>query len=168
MGLHTAEEMESAGFGAYWAESARQIPDKGDLSAYWRGISSEGDFLGFAPSYTTIINPILRLCPRFITCSIAGRSQAPKKVIVTDLFYLRGIDVGSVNIPYLLARYLRRFASGKKRGVTLGPERHPDTAAGSLEVTEGAPNVDEGAQAVPTPVQAPQPLPTAAPARTLP
>nr|GEW12355.1 hypothetical protein [Tanacetum cinerariifolium] len=32
MSLHTAEEIESVGFGAYWAESARQIPDKGDLS----------------------------------------------------------------------------------------------------------------------------------------
>ncbi|GJR96375.1 hypothetical protein Tco_0268549 [Tanacetum coccineum] len=40
---------------------------------------------------------------------IAGRSQAPEKMTVTDLFYLRGIDVGSFNIPYLLARYLRRL-----------------------------------------------------------
>ncbi|GJU59234.1 hypothetical protein Tco_1237000 [Tanacetum coccineum] len=34
MGLHTAEEIDSSGFGAYWAENARHIPDKGDLSAY--------------------------------------------------------------------------------------------------------------------------------------
>nr|GFD21252.1 hypothetical protein [Tanacetum cinerariifolium] len=26
------------------------------------------------------------------------------------------LDVGSVNIPYLLARYLRRFAAGRKSG----------------------------------------------------
>ncbi|GJV80607.1 hypothetical protein Tco_1516477 [Tanacetum coccineum] len=39
-----------------------------------------------------------------IACSIAGRSQAPEMVTVTDLFYLRGMDVGSVNIPYLLSR----------------------------------------------------------------
>nr|GFB79402.1 hypothetical protein [Tanacetum cinerariifolium] len=58
---------------------------------------------------------MLRLCHRLIACSIAGRSQAPEKVTVTDLFYLRGIDVGSINIPYLLARYLRLFASGRKR-----------------------------------------------------
>ncbi|GKD52067.1 hypothetical protein Tco_1281043 [Tanacetum coccineum] len=51
-----------------------------------------------------------------LTHSIAGRSQAPKKVTVTDLFYFRGLDVGSVNIPYLLARYLRRFAAGRKSG----------------------------------------------------
>ncbi|GJU98916.1 hypothetical protein Tco_1328187 [Tanacetum coccineum] len=46
LGLYTAEEMQTVGFGAYWAESARQIPDKGDLRDYWIGISSAGDFLG--------------------------------------------------------------------------------------------------------------------------
>ncbi|GKF41247.1 hypothetical protein Tco_0124589, partial [Tanacetum coccineum] len=97
MGLHTAEEIESVGF----------------------GISSAGDFLGTTPSYTSIRDPMLRLCHRLIACSIAGRSQAPEKVTVTDLFYLRGMDVGSVNIPYLLARYLRLFASGRKRGAMI-------------------------------------------------
>nr|GEZ69312.1 hypothetical protein [Tanacetum cinerariifolium] len=56
----------------------------------------------------------LRLCHRLIACSIAGRIQAPKKVTVTDLFYLRGIDFGSVNVPYFLARYLRLFVAGRK------------------------------------------------------
>ncbi|GJW70482.1 hypothetical protein Tco_0127399 [Tanacetum coccineum] len=32
MGLHTAKEMESVGFDTYKADSARQIPDKGDLN----------------------------------------------------------------------------------------------------------------------------------------
>nr|GEU35705.1 putative ribonuclease H-like domain-containing protein [Tanacetum cinerariifolium] len=44
----------------------------------------------------------------------ARRSQAPEKVTVTNLFYLRGLDVRSVNISYLLARYLRRFTAGRK------------------------------------------------------
>ncbi|GJU79787.1 hypothetical protein Tco_1282152 [Tanacetum coccineum] len=61
------------------AESARQISDKGDLSGYWKGISSEGDFLGVAPSYTLIRDPLLRLCHRLIACSIVRRSQAPEK-----------------------------------------------------------------------------------------
>ncbi|GKA45732.1 hypothetical protein Tco_0738528 [Tanacetum coccineum] len=74
------------------------------------------DFLGTTPSYTIIRDPILRMCHRLIACSIAGRSQAPKKVTVTDLFYLRGMDIGSVNVPYLLARYLRLFAAGRKSG----------------------------------------------------
>ncbi|GKG50251.1 hypothetical protein Tco_0521351, partial [Tanacetum coccineum] len=34
LGLHTAEEIEIVGFDAYWAESARQIPDKGGLRDY--------------------------------------------------------------------------------------------------------------------------------------
>ncbi|GJX04615.1 hypothetical protein Tco_0190531 [Tanacetum coccineum] len=80
------------------AESARQIPDKGDLRNYWMGILSAGDFLGTTPSYTLIRDPILRLCHRLIACSIAGRSQTPKKVTVTDLFYLSWGDVDSVNI----------------------------------------------------------------------
>ncbi|GKB02727.1 hypothetical protein Tco_0830816 [Tanacetum coccineum] len=105
LGLHTEEEMESLSF-------AR----KEDLHDYWRDISTDGDFLGPPPPYTLIRDPVLRLCHRMMAHSIAGRSQAPEKVIVTDLFYLRGLDVGSVNIPYLLARYLRRFAVGRKSG----------------------------------------------------
>ncbi|GJX71172.1 hypothetical protein Tco_0308343 [Tanacetum coccineum] len=92
MGLHTAKEIESIRF----------------------GISTAGDFLSTTSSYTSFRDPMLRLCHRLIACSIVRRSQAPKKVTVTNLFYLRGMDVGSVNIPYILARYLRLFASGRK------------------------------------------------------
>ncbi|GKF05443.1 hypothetical protein Tco_0036111, partial [Tanacetum coccineum] len=116
-----------------------------------------------------------------IACSIVGRSQAPEKVTVTDLFYLRGMDVGSVNISYLLARYLRLFASGRKRGAMISRglpviymgelvklqiceelddtwawvasrlERQPDAMAGTPMIAEDALYVDEGGQAVPTP-----------------
>ncbi|GKB99942.1 hypothetical protein Tco_0986079 [Tanacetum coccineum] len=95
------------------------IPRKGDLRDYWRDISTDGDFLGPLPSYTLIRDLVIRLCHRMMAHSIAGRSQAPEKVTVTDLFYLRGLDVGSVNIPYLLARYLRRFAAGRKSGALI-------------------------------------------------
>ncbi|GKD75044.1 hypothetical protein Tco_1333326 [Tanacetum coccineum] len=81
-----------------------------------RRISYAADFLGTALSYTLIRDPILRLYHRLIACSIAGRIQPPEKVTVTDLFYLRGMDVGSINVPYLLARYLRLFAVGRKSG----------------------------------------------------
>ncbi|GJU65523.1 hypothetical protein Tco_1247358 [Tanacetum coccineum] len=93
LGLHAAEKMETVGFA--------------------------GDFLGTAPSYTSIRDLILRLCHRLIACNIAGKSQAPKKVTVTDLFFLRGMDVGSVNVPYLLARYLRLFAARRKSGALI-------------------------------------------------
>ncbi|GKD33177.1 hypothetical protein Tco_1248686 [Tanacetum coccineum] len=86
LGLYTAEEMQTVEF----------------------------DFLGTALSYTTIRDLILRLCHRLIACSIVRRSQAPEKVIVTDLFYLRGMDVGSISVPYILARYLRLFTAGRK------------------------------------------------------
>ncbi|GKB15866.1 hypothetical protein Tco_0849789, partial [Tanacetum coccineum] len=114
LGLYTTKDMQTIRFGVYRAESARPIPDKRDLRDYWIGILSAKDFLGTTLSYTTIQNPILRLCHRLISCSIAGRIQAPQKVTVTDLFYLRGMDVNSVNASYLLARYLRMFAAGRK------------------------------------------------------
>ncbi|GJW88825.1 hypothetical protein Tco_0164165, partial [Tanacetum coccineum] len=80
-GLHSAEEMQTTGFGLYWAKSTRRISNKGDLNAYWIGISSMGDFIGIIPSYTLIKDPILRLCHRLIACSIAGRSQPPEKFV---------------------------------------------------------------------------------------
>ncbi|GKC47813.1 hypothetical protein Tco_1065535 [Tanacetum coccineum] len=84
--LHTEEEMKSLGFARYWSESERMIPGKGDPHDYWRDISTDGDFLGPPPSYTLIRDPILRLCHRMMAHNIAGRSQAPKKVTVADLF----------------------------------------------------------------------------------
>ncbi|GJS78362.1 hypothetical protein Tco_0728243 [Tanacetum coccineum] len=53
----------TVGFGAYWVDSTRQIPNKGNLRDYWIGISSAGDFLGTVPSYTTIQDPILKIVP---------------------------------------------------------------------------------------------------------
>ncbi|GKC94099.1 hypothetical protein Tco_1159541 [Tanacetum coccineum] len=148
-------------------------------------------FLGTTSSYTSIRDSMLRLCHRLITYSIVGRSQAPEKVTVTDLFYLRGMDVSSVNIPYLLARYLRLFALGKKQGAMISggqfvarliceelddtwawvasrPDRKQVVTTGAAKAAEDAPVVDEGASAVPTPVQAPQPPPPmVGPARTM-
>ncbi|GJU86921.1 hypothetical protein Tco_1294467, partial [Tanacetum coccineum] len=97
-----------------FGESKRMIPGKGDLQDYRRDILTDGDFLGPPPSYTLIRDLVLRLCHQMMAYSIAGRSQAPEKVTVTDLFYLRGLDVGLFNIPYVLARYLRRFAARRK------------------------------------------------------
>ncbi|GJV24533.1 hypothetical protein Tco_1377228 [Tanacetum coccineum] len=46
-----------------------------------------------------------------------------------------GLDVRSVNIPYLLARYLRRFAAGRKNG---------DHMFGSMVITPEIPIIDMG------------------------
>ncbi|GJV09166.1 hypothetical protein Tco_1346822 [Tanacetum coccineum] len=131
VGLHTAEEIGPTRFRTCWAESSRQIPDKGDQSVYWRGIS-------------------------LIACIIAGRIQAPEKVTVTDLFYLMGMDVNSFNIPYLLARYLRRFASGRKQGAMI-----------FKAIVRDLPVIDIVELAVPALLQAPWP-PHAAQDRTMP
>ncbi|GKF40387.1 hypothetical protein Tco_0120448, partial [Tanacetum coccineum] len=131
---------------------------------------------------------VLRLCHRMMARSITGRSQAPKKVTVTDLFYLRGLGVGSVNIPYLLARYLRRFAAGRKSGAHISGGQFVARLAKhfgllTAKILEGltvitpelliidmaeldALIVDEGGQVDPVPAQAP-PSPPAA-ARTMP
>ncbi|GJX93043.1 hypothetical protein Tco_0347629 [Tanacetum coccineum] len=114
LGLHSEEEMAEAGFRAYWYGSERVIPDKGDLRDYWIKISSDKDFLGLAPSYVHIRDPVRRLCHRMITCSISGRGQGTEKGTGVDLFYLRTMDQGTANVSYLLAQYLFRHAKGRK------------------------------------------------------
>ncbi|GKE97797.1 hypothetical protein Tco_0021148 [Tanacetum coccineum] len=77
-----------------------------------------------------------------------------------------------------MARYLRLFASGKKQGAMISggqfawvaprPKRQQVAAVGATKAVEDAPVVDEGALAVPAPMQAPQPpLPMVRPARTM-
>ncbi|GKD51347.1 hypothetical protein Tco_1280323, partial [Tanacetum coccineum] len=154
-------------------ESARQIPDKGDLSDYWIEISSDTDFLRTAPSYTYIRDPVQRLCHRLISYSISGRGQTPEKVTTTDLFYLRSMDWGAANVLYLLAQYLFRHAKGRKSGARLseghfigrlahhfglvgddwawvaqGAERQPVAAVTTPRGVEDASDIDEGTQAV--------------------
>nr|GFA85754.1 hypothetical protein [Tanacetum cinerariifolium] len=178
LGLHTAEKIAEEGFGAYWLGSERVILDKGDLSDYWVEISSGRDFLRGAPSYTYIRDSFWRLCHRLILYSISGRGQALVKVTATNLFYLRSMDRGATNVPYLLAQYLFRHVEGRKNGVRLSGGHFIRrlahhfglvAAGGAPEAAKDAPAVDEGAQADPAPVQAPQsPLPPPAASRTMP
>ncbi|GJU86001.1 putative ribonuclease H-like domain-containing protein [Tanacetum coccineum] len=167
-----------------------------ELEAVYSGLGithrEEMESLGFAR------DPVLRLCHRMMAHSIAGRSQASEKVTVTDLLYLRGLDVRS-----FIARLARHFGllvaeilggltviapelpiidmaelvrlqiyvqfDDTWAWVAMGPERQPDATAGTSAIAEDASAVDEGDQAVPTPVHVPQqppPLPPAA--RTVP
>ncbi|GJX77381.1 hypothetical protein Tco_0324192 [Tanacetum coccineum] len=165
-GLHTEEEMAEAGFGAYWQGSERVIPDKGDLRDYWMEISSDMDFLGPAPSYVFIQDPVKRLCHRMIACSISGRGQAPEKYLFR---HAEGRKSGArLSRDHFIGRLAAHFGLNSDQGLrgvsvvtTPGLERQPYAAAGAPEATEDAPVADEGAQADPTPVQAPQPLPPA-------
>nr|GEX50872.1 hypothetical protein [Tanacetum cinerariifolium] len=164
LGLHTREEMESLGFTRYWSKSERMIPEKGDLQDYWRSISTDGDFLGPPPSYTLIRDPVLRLCHRMMAHNIAGRSQAPEKI-------LGGLIVISPELPIIDMAELVRLQICEQLDdtwawVAMGPERQPDATADSQEAAEDVAAVDEGGQADPTPVQVPLPPPAAA--RTIP
>nr|GEX22754.1 hypothetical protein [Tanacetum cinerariifolium] len=81
------------------------------------------------------------------------------------------MDVGLVNMHYVLARYLRLFASWRKRMAMISrgnprPERQQVAMAGALEVAEVTLDVDEGDQAIPTPIHASQP-PATGPTRTM-
>ncbi|GJZ61619.1 hypothetical protein Tco_0617756 [Tanacetum coccineum] len=116
LGLHSEEDMAKPRFGAYWSGKERVIPNKGDLRDYWIKISSDRDFLGTAPSYIHIRDPVRRLCYRMIACSISGRGQGAEEVTGVDLFYLRTMDRGTANVLYLLAQYLFHHAKGRKSG----------------------------------------------------
>ncbi|GJV46298.1 putative reverse transcriptase domain-containing protein, partial [Tanacetum coccineum] len=83
------------------------------------GISSIGDFLTMVPSYTAIRELLRRLCHCLIAFTISGRGQALKKVTTIDLYYLRSMDEGIINVRYLLAQYLFRHAEGRKQGAKM-------------------------------------------------
>ncbi|GJU25143.1 hypothetical protein Tco_1163764 [Tanacetum coccineum] len=86
-----------------------------------------------------------------ISCSIAGRSQAPEKVTMTDLFYLRGIDgltVIALELPIIDMAELVRLqiymeVDDTWDWVALGPERQPDAMAGAPGMAQDTPAVDE-------------------------
>ncbi|GKF18189.1 hypothetical protein Tco_0063107 [Tanacetum coccineum] len=92
---------------------------------------------------------MLRLCHRLIACSIAGRSQAPKKVL--EVVHFRE-EVGEMIYGDLLVIDMAELVA----------------ATSAPKAAEDAPVADEGAPAVPAPVHAPQlPHPVARPARTM-
>ncbi|GJR19706.1 hypothetical protein Tco_0968233 [Tanacetum coccineum] len=186
LGLYTAEEMQTVGFGAYWADSARQIPDKGDLKDYWIEISSAGDFLDTAPSYTMIQDPILRLCHRYLRLFVAGRksgahiyggkfvARLAEHFGLLTAEILGGLTVIALELPIIDMVELVRLQIYEQLDdtwawVAMRPERQPDAAAGAPAVAEDAPADDEGDQAILAPVHAPQQLPPPPPAaRTMP
>ncbi|GKA57550.1 hypothetical protein Tco_0756738 [Tanacetum coccineum] len=114
--VHRVQVFDFGGLPNLMAEglSSRMLMEHKDAQGQMLDLDTTGAY-----SFSWVEHPMLRLCHRLIAYSIAGRSQAPEKVTVTDLFYLRGIDVGSLNVPYLLARYLRLFASRRKHGAMI-------------------------------------------------
>ncbi|GKD40626.1 hypothetical protein Tco_1260833 [Tanacetum coccineum] len=129
--------------------SDRVIPDKGDLRDNWIEISSDRDFLGLTPSYVLIRDPVRRLCHRMIAYSIFGRGQALEKVVTCELPL---IDLHKLRRLIICSRFGDTWA-----WVALGPKRQQDAAAGAHDADEAGLAVEEGAQDIPAPVQAPQP-----------
>ncbi|GKA90039.1 hypothetical protein Tco_0811851 [Tanacetum coccineum] len=80
---------------------------------------SRGTFLGRPPSTLLLETPRMRLVHRLIPYTIAGRGHAPEKVYVVNLSYLRSMDKGTVNVPYMLASFLVVGASERKHGAMM-------------------------------------------------
>ncbi|GKD94328.1 hypothetical protein Tco_1374165, partial [Tanacetum coccineum] len=78
-------DLDSADTFQFQLDSLRVIASKAELADYWVRISLSGDFLGSAPSYTLIREPLRRLCHRLIAFTISGKGQAPEMVTTTDL-----------------------------------------------------------------------------------
>ncbi|GJV01721.1 hypothetical protein Tco_1335290, partial [Tanacetum coccineum] len=153
--------------------SDRLIPDKGDLRDYWLEISSNKYFLGPAPSYVLIRDPVRRLYHMMIAYSISGRGHALEKVTEVDLFYLRSMDHKAINVvtrELLLIdlHELERFYICTRYGdtwawVAQGPERQQAAVAGAPKAGEDGQCAEEVAPEIPAPtlalVQAPPPAP---------
>nr|GEU63160.1 hypothetical protein [Tanacetum cinerariifolium] len=163
--LHTAEKMANDGFEAYW--------------------------LGLAPSYVHIRDPVRRLCHKMISCSISGRGHAPEKVtgmlrgkIRAKLFGrhfirrlaayfglvsdegLRGLSMITCELPMIDLHELVRlniYVRLRDTWAWVGPglERQLAVVAEAPKDVNGAYNEVEGDWAVSIPVQAPQPPPFA-------
>ncbi|GJR38861.1 hypothetical protein Tco_1214545 [Tanacetum coccineum] len=150
------------GFEAYWLGSTRAIPDKGDLKAYWIEISLDGDFLGVAPSYTLIRDPLRRLCHRRLAeyfGLVSDEGLIGLTVIAREL--------SMIDMNELVRLRICDRLDDTRAWVAPSPERQQVAAAEAPEGVKGAPFVNEGVQAVLAPVQAPQEPPLAA-SRTMP
>ncbi|GKC64383.1 hypothetical protein Tco_1096981, partial [Tanacetum coccineum] len=116
------------------------------------------DFLRGAPSYTYIRDSIRRLCHRLISYNISRRGQAPEK---SGARLSRGHFIGRLTHHFGLVSDdgLRGLSVVTREILLIDMERQQVAMAGAPEAAEDAPVVNKGAQAVPAPVQAPQPPP---------
>ncbi|GJY76597.1 hypothetical protein Tco_0481713 [Tanacetum coccineum] len=133
--VHSIEEMVEDRFEAYWVGSTRVILDKGDLGDYWTAISSDRDFLGDAPTYTYIKDP-----------HGARDGECPVPIGIVFFRHAEWRKSGArLSGDTLLGILLLTLAwlDETWAWVAPGPEGQPVDVTGSLEVAEGAPNVDE-------------------------
>ncbi|GKD71956.1 hypothetical protein Tco_1326046 [Tanacetum coccineum] len=139
--------------------SERVIPNKGDLRDYWIEISSHRDFLGVAPSYVFIRDPVRRLCHKMISCSISGRGQ----YLFRHAEAMKsGARLSGGHFIGCLAAHFRQFNDQGLRGLSMVTRELPLIDLHELGRLNICVRVgDTWAWADPTPVQAPQPPPHA-------
>ncbi|GJX20634.1 hypothetical protein Tco_0223311 [Tanacetum coccineum] len=147
-------------FRAYWLGSERLVFDKGDLSDNWIEISSSMEFLRGAPSYTYIRDPVRGLCHRLISYNISGRGRHLKR-------HTEGRKSGARlfggHFIGRLAHHFGLVSDDGLRGLSVVARELPLIDMGELVAVVGSPGaaedglaVDEGVQADPAPIQAPQ------------
>nr|GFB51802.1 hypothetical protein [Tanacetum cinerariifolium] len=85
-------------------------------------ISSAWDFLGTSPSYTLIMDLMLRLCHRLIACSIAERSQAPEKERLLGLTVITP-TLPVIDMAELVSLQICKNIDDTWAWVAQGPER---------------------------------------------
>nr|GEU78992.1 hypothetical protein [Tanacetum cinerariifolium] len=74
--------------------------------------------------------------------------------ITSSYTAIKDLIISSVNVPYLLARYLRLFDAGRKSEAHISGGKFADVAAGAPANAKDVPIVNEGGQADPAPIQA--------------
>nr|GEW91311.1 hypothetical protein [Tanacetum cinerariifolium] len=130
------------------AQGQETDPRQGGSKGLLDRISSARDFLGIALSYIAIWDSILRLCHRLIACSIARRSQAHEKGLTVISLELSIIDMAELVRLEICMKVDDTWA-----WVAVRLKRHPDAEGGAPRVAQDAPAIDEGVQAVSTPMQ---------------
>ncbi|GJV83983.1 hypothetical protein Tco_1523881 [Tanacetum coccineum] len=151
--------MAKAGFEAYWVGSDRLIPDKGVLMDYWMEISYDKDFLGPAPSYVLIRDPMRRLCHRMIAYSVSVQySFRHAKGRKSGARLSGGHFIGRLAMHFGLLGRLHIYTRYDETWtwVAHAPERQQAATAGADEAGQAA---KEAAPEIPAPTPSYAPSP---------
>nr|GEV44652.1 retrovirus-related Pol polyprotein from transposon TNT 1-94 [Tanacetum cinerariifolium] len=153
-----------------------EIATKADLSGYKSRIASDGDFLEMVPSYTSIRDPLRRLChrlnargARMSSHHFVGCLNEHFELVTKKGLYGLAVVVGELRVIDM--DKLVRLCICDRQGdtwawVAPGPKRQQVVVTEAAQADQEIP--EESVQADPTPVQASQ-APTATPAtRTMP
>ncbi|GJY25541.1 hypothetical protein Tco_0400267 [Tanacetum coccineum] len=130
------------------------------------------DTLWPAPSYVFIRDPVRRLCHRMIAYIIFGKGQAPEKYLFRHAEGRKsGARLSGGHFIWRLVAHFGLVSDQGLRGLSVVASELPLIDLHELErlniSAEDSPATGEDAQALPAPVQAPQPPPPASQHRTI-